>query len=107
MISKELLSEVLKRNIEYTGNCGGQVEFKYLMGGYTTINFYELAHLCKEWAWNQGLILESGHTNTPYCTIVDVSENSTMNLGEERFISDSEPEAIFAACQWILDQQTK
>ena len=77
MISKELLSEVLETkawDIKISNNI-----LICLIGDGSEyrLNIHELAHKCKEWACTYKYLLESGST---------------------------EPEAIFKACQWILDQ---
>jgi hypothetical protein len=102
MISKELLSEVLgidkrlcrideiKENYIFFYTMTNAGEFQ------NYINIYELAHKCKEWALTEDKCLSS----TPYhkelyvCTI----------LGDEMFEAETEPEAIFKACEWILEQ---
>ena len=104
LISKELLSEVLGYEVE---NITGMLEHSMnkttlsyifkdtsLNDGKRVINVYELAFKCKEWALTKNKCLSS----TPYhkelwvCTI----------LGDEMFEADSEPKAIFKACEWIL-----
>lgn len=60
------------------------------------INIYELAHKCKEWAMDKGYYTESGLTGKlAQCLVV----------GVKHFLADTEPEAIFKACEWILKQK--
>jgi len=126
MISNELLSAVLsrygignitrvtadiKRKGAYYGvsdNIQYSYEAKDDSNGWKTmaeINIYELAHKCKEWAYSLGHVV-----STQYRT--DYS-NATTSLawceslayeGRQTFKADTEPEAIFKACEWILQQ---
>ena len=51
MISKELLSEVLKLNITYIERCNNSIIYKIsVYDREEEVNIYELAHKCKEWA---------------------------------------------------------
>jgi hypothetical protein len=123
MISKELLSEVLfnsrveikdfgqtrYNNINYSMFCSINerdgthfnegiegnyyVEKKML---YDDINIYELAHKCKEWAYSIGYVLNSNSKS--YCDVCDTG----FITG---FEATTEPDAIFKACQWILDNE--
>jgi hypothetical protein len=103
-ISKELLSEVLQKEvvaIETTMYGHFDIEFKNDYG--TEINKYELAHKCKEWAV----------FNDIYCIkiqIVDMWTSLEILKGHsvvycEGF--DTEQEAIFKACQWILENKNE
>lgn len=110
MISKELFSEVLGKVymlkhipsepslIRWYAN-----DFDVKHEIYVSVNIYELAHKCKEWAFNNR-----------YSILVDILginnyQISMENLtnGKPVYVKDSyntiEPEAIFKACQWILD----
>ena len=111
MISKELLSAVLGLTVVkvleldgailwYKGivNIKGSPYAKEL-----NINIYELAHKCKEWALNLGYILYS--TIHGYECYID-SRNFIDNT-PVRFLAESEPEAIFKACEWILTKDSK
>lgn len=61
------------------------------------INIYELAHKCKEWANNKEFHLWSMQNECQLETF-----KSSHNLDIEHFMADTEPEAIFKACEWIL-----
>ena len=123
MISKELLSEVLKDKLkeEYNGSydfiCNGVVnlernEVSSTLGFYDSeldffINIYEFAYKCKEWANNlpsKRYQLYSGicpkSLNYSVCSIFSGAIEQT-----EEIIANSELEAIFSACQWILDNK--
>lgn len=112
MISKELLSEVLNKNIlSYEFDMYGNIDYKVINDYGSNINIYELAHKCKEWALEKNLTLFSGNINNQDnnyesewsydCQIFSHKE------GIELFYIKSltEPDAIFKACQWILDSK--
>ena len=95
MISKELLNEVLNDEVGDYFYYNDNLLWFEQDGKEYIINIYEFAHKCKEWALNKNKCLSS----TPYhkrlyvCTI----------LGDEMFESDTEVEAIFKACQYIME----
>lgn len=129
MISKELLSAVLNVDImdepfdridEDTNETevidtnmylsGNRLVFWYL-GEYNTypkeyranINIYELAHKCKEWAFclDGTMILSSvSEANIGIASIKD--DYGNILICE---VCESEPEAIFKACEWILNNK--
>lgn len=158
IISKELLSEILDKkvvvddisNIELKENTITFIEDYWDedegSGFYRnhTINIYELAHKCKEWALNQEIDkspkenifkfkvlykmdietykhpIEDGYSSMinplKYGNSVNLntfgiclnSYDSTIvnNTFESLvFYAPTEPEAIFKACQWILNQK--
>ena len=122
MISKELLSEVLED--EYNDRLVDwfQIEDNYLRTYYDCgrydyegrptglgieINIYELAQKCKEWAYKQGYVILSGHSaygiGAFFCSCKGwLSENYDKRI---EINHNTEPEAIFQACQWILDNR--
>ena len=110
MISKELLDEVLKEKVLFIGSINKSIlnyevysDFTCDKVAYGEINIYELAHKCKEWAFNKGGI--------------DITSGKRLGLdGWECLVffgvipcdcyeADTEPEAIFKACQWILENR--
>lgn len=102
MISKKLLSEVLGYIVETVTTIDSVRTNQILIIGEKTkeINIYELAHKCKEWARHLNIQLISGFTETSkqyFCTVV-------IEDGDV-FYSQTEPEAIFQACLWILDNK--
>ena len=125
MISRELLSEVLGKDIREIAftedekvkleeNWQGEIfkenclVYTYMvsmrgMGGslyLEEINIHELSHKCKEWARDMDYILVSNlNTVGARC---DVYSGSDMVMSTD---SDTEPQAIFKACQWILDNK--
>ena len=103
MISKELLSEVLGEDRATPCN---KLEMEIgnnflIVDDWIKINIYELAHKCKEWALSKKYVISShskykldGYNCILYCNNGEIDED---------FTSDTEPVAIFKACQWILD----
>ncbi len=101
------------------------IEFKYVgHEASETINIYELAHKCKVWAFNlpdnkeqnisidfiaSGLIkniapeLIKNVECKGYCRINYYSPQAESS-GSELFNAETEPEAIFKACEWIREQ---
>ena len=107
MISKELLSEVLGGEVIQLNNIsevyGVHYEIQKMDGiKLQNINIHELAHKCKEWANSQGYGL-SVHTSEISGYIVEI--NYAFDITD--FHNTSEPEAIFKACQWVLDNKDK
>ena len=102
MISKELLSEVLKLNITYIERCNNSIIYKIsVYDREEEVNIYELAYKCKEWALNKNYtLLSSIEIDCGYCDISFIINNKAKH----KLITEaSEVEAIFKACQWILD----
>lgn len=106
--SKELLSEVL--------SCEGRIQIiHHMVKGQTTlyyaehiscasfqreINIYELAHKCKEWAnVTKGVYLSSGYD--------EMDKKWEAMMMKFTFVADTEPEAIFKACEYILKNKDK
>jgi len=98
-MNKELLAEVLKDNEITHWDYEIKIEnnLVYYCGGHKSINIYELAHKCKEWAYKNGYELMS---SIAYCCIDHKSFAESVF-----FTEDTEPETIFKACQWILDNK--
>jgi hypothetical protein len=119
MISKELLSEVLnysitaveadidciKNRIDGRANIG---DIAYRNIEWKLINIHELAHKCKEWAFNEKFILKSSLNE---CSITEMQFEEDWSRMEDWYRgseeSHTEPEAIFKVCQWILDNKDK
>ena len=108
MISKELLSEVLG----YDATPSFAIEVKgdgiYSPG----INIYELAHKCKEWAWGNEFELKparSRENNDGFEYVCNVFLKTYWYKDKDQYpeailYSKTEPEAIFKACEWILNE---
>ena len=101
MISKELLSEVLDIEIKEIGKLveGILLSFRYpTHWGYC--NIYELAHKCKEWAISKGWVLHEVRNLKEYIIYFSGDFREPSN----DFRADTEHEAIFQACEWILKE---
>lgn len=127
IISKELLGEVLGFKNRKTSSI--EIEIKGSVVGYNsynkdgtdyistkTINIHELAHKCKEWAIKKGFdILSGGMESDEYSCYLDSDDDKCRHkykLDIYDCISDTlsyyaqtEHEAIFKACQWILENK--
>ena len=106
MISKELLSDVFthgENSIEAIELIGNELSVLYRIGGWEYHNIHELAHKCKEWALERvDMIRVYHHQDTVAVTVVKSPGNSYSSPGMSVL---TETEAIFAACQWILDNK--
>ncbi len=117
IISKKLLSDVLGENVTEVYEIGSNPNFNdntilFKIRGYgdiCTVNIHELAHKCKEWV--SGWWISSGTTVNSYYCALQYLDKECNECGEpyidEVFFGDTEPEAIFKACQWILDKESK
>ena len=116
MISKELLSEICQTNLMSLGklevvgsdiclyDCSMQPDI------YMCWNIYELAHKCKEWAYSQGYILFSKirlNSSLASCYFDTMGKHDYEDEYQDDFRAETEPEAIFKACQWILTEDSK
>ena len=114
--SKELLTEILKENVKEVYEIGSNPNFKdntllFNLNGcgeLCNINIYELAQKCKEWAYKQGYVILSGHSaygiGAFFCSCKGwLSENYDKRI---EINHNTEPEAIFVACQWIIDNRS-
>ena len=102
MISKELLSEVLghddicneriiQNKLLYMCKNDGMIDYEY------EYNIYELAHKCKEWAYNKGYeIVSLSHMIRIYKNGYEVYYTNSTLFDLDMF---------FKACQWILDNK--
>ena len=116
--SNELLSVVLHKDITYVYGLTSNIilyNIKYLPEPYE-INIYELAYLCKAWSFLHWYDIESS-VEMESCGDDDYKFIGFAYLGDmknkeqvldkreyKEFIAPSEPEAIFAACEWILNE---
>ena len=82
-------------------------------GVYTTkkINIYELAHKCKEWAETVGDGYSLTSSTTDEYNMIGCEYSQWMceivYHPNDTFYANTEPKAIFIACQYILDEQQK
>ena len=119
MVSKELLAEILDlelvenvqinwqniNEIVYTTKPAGEtisemVEEVYSNSRWRCVNIYELAHKCKEWAFNKGYTLVVFKTLGYTTYAVEIHDESDYIELIDSFTT--EPDAIFKACEWIL-----
>lgn len=120
-VSKELLIEVIKETItkhnmafsEVLESCYIEDNNKLMINYKTThgiilgyiINIYELAHKCKEWAYKYHKIIINSRTTSKTKDIngyAEIIKSCDYLYGD---YADTEVEAIFKACQWILDNK--
>lgn len=108
-ISKELLSAVLGYKVEaiVDSPSRGGIHCIRLNHRHTTINIHELAHKCKEWARKEyDIVIGYGK----HIDIMLFSKGASILTDTALYGhrgSDSEPEAVFKACQWVLDNKDK
>ena len=110
MISKELLSEVLKLEVvkhslynefHKSFNITYMPSEDSIKSRWMPINIYEFAHKCKEWAYLQyGIIIQSYLYNGKWR--VDILKG--IEIDEFFKNINSEPEAIIKACEWVLSE---
>ena len=112
MVSKELFLEIMPEykkykniKIEITKNILISLDGQSV---FSSVNIYEFAYLCKEWAYSKGFNIEPSidgyvenkdlwHYN---CHILEPYTKNTIFAFKEEF--KTEIEAIFQACEWIL-----
>lgn len=107
--SKELINEVLSKEVEEERFIDSNSLTYVNSGIYEDINIYEFAHMCKEWAFKQGydLVCKRKYTltrSTYYECNVEKLLNYIFYFEEEFSSEQSEQEAIFKACEWIMEQ---
>jgi len=113
MISKELLKEVLGNRSHSLKVYGiNNQHFDVILNGRDfqdeKLNKHELANECKEWALTKGYEVHSNIGNNLtekvkgyWKLCYERTGKPVKNMMYET--CESEPEAIFKACQWILD----
>lgn len=99
-ISKELLSEVLNKEITDYSVHTGFIWFKH-KDFVSNINTYELAYKCKEWANKNSKYSIGSNVDNAW-----VWEKETDLLIED-FEAETEVEAVFKACEWIRKELDK
>lgn len=63
-------------------------------------NVYELVHICKEWAFEEGFAISSAKMHNSY--YVSIHRDNFRGPKIKEINAKTESEAIFAACEWIL-----
>ena len=118
MISKELLSEALDARIDnFTAHDGviyinrASVLDAYAIPKYGNfekkVNIYELAHKCKEWATKHKYMVSSlfrMDRNEIRWAESNAWKASMGEIAAKRFKANTEPEAVFKACEYILKE---
>lgn len=114
MISKELLELILGFKvvnvIEHLDNKFDsclEIEYqKYFFleneasGGFLLLNIFELAHLAKKWALSKRYEINSRYRHL-YKNAISETIDSEGNITP--IVANTEQEAIFAACEYILN----
>lgn len=104
-LTKELLTEILgKEVVSFSPRGEDAIQIVWVGGTFIEMDVCRLAHLCKEWAWNQGFMLHSGvrRKERIYCEVYPTGQLNILNMD---CFSTSEHEAIFKATQWIYDNK--
>lgn len=100
--SKELISEVLSKEVEEERFIDSNSLTYVNSGIYEDINIYEFAFKCKEWAFDKGFVLKSykkqGAFSGTYHYAIDINDKIC------EWLANTEYEAIFKACEWIMEQ---
>ena len=103
--SKELISKVLSKEVEEERFVDSNSLTYVNSGIYEDINIYELVHKCKEWALSKGYDTRSGFNSYLKCYFCDIYKDLIHQARYEYATKrTSEPEAIFKACEWIMEQ---
>ena len=117
-ISKELLSEVLNYEVDaFLGINKNEIDYTCCRDeneGYIdiSINLYEFAFKCKEWAYIKGFIVEIGvhpiikqnRNDRDYFYAIKTLNGELLKKSNVDEVMKSEPTAIIKACNWILEQ---
>ena len=110
MISKELLRDCQDYKINIarisTVDYNNHLLYEFENGDQERINIHELDHKCKKWAFNKGYYIDLNLSKE--CVTVELYDSSDVKCNRifpMQFNREfnTEPEAIFKACEWILD----
>ena len=101
-ISKELVSEVFKLNICEAYIENNKLYFDMGLPLIQSINIYELVHMCKEWAFDKGYPFNVLYRHD-YWDRCELKYDVDLYNHRKSFCSDTEIEAIFLACEYILN----
>lgn len=109
MITKELASIIVQHPVdEIVQINNSEIICRELNKLGSKHNIYELAYKCKEWAYSRGYTLQiiwMSRTKDKIWYEVDVWTIEPMLNKKRVSEEETEPEAIFQACQWILDNK--
>lgn len=104
--SKELISEVLSKEVEEERFIDSNSLTYVNSDIYEDINIYEFAFKCKEWAYENNYYVYS----TPSFALEGVAyivEDNNIGKRLKTLQLGSEVEAIIQACEWILKEVNK
>lgn len=112
--SRELLSNVFNTNVDKNSisidadncisfNSGKEKVYPYFLISPKLINIYELAHKCKEWAFNQNYTIRTAKWDKDYYEAKILGHYLTTKKKLIKAIT--EPEAVFKACDYILKEK--
>lgn len=116
MISRELLNEVLNDEVgDYFYYKDNLIWFEK-DGKEYNINIYEFAHKCKEWALDNRWIISTmpmltekkwRNTSVRLSHFYSASKDRYLDgiYHNGRIEADTETEAIFKACEWIMENK--
>ena len=107
MISKELLSEVLGEQYYIRNNKVLKIWIESDTQFSEEVNLHKLAHKCKEWANSKEYILYSAKMFSDNEFAYSCFIPDSIIDGTKRWYSDTEPQCIFNACEWVLKQKEK
>lgn len=112
MVTKELLSAVLQRHIELFEVNGNEVVYTshhYFSPVYAkSINIYEIMHLCKIYVTGKSIGIDSGYSSSYKGKLSKAFCNLYLDATgycSKFFEADTEPEAVLAATQWVLNNK--
>ncbi len=117
MISKKLLEAVCPNTERYTYRIAvaygkstvEAIDHKW-QGMIGTVNIYEVTHKCKEWAYEQGygvetiLMSHKGNQQGRAEIWTNRGAVTTCDTVTGSFIAETESQAIFLACEFILEE---
>ncbi len=105
MITNELMSEIIGNPISTVGIGGNKKSIFYGNGlsPLQKINIHELAHKCKEWVLSDTEYSCSSGLSRGF-TRCKIGDGYCM-VGARFFFADTEPEAVFKGCEWILNER--
>lgn len=121
MISKKLAIEILGfgiQEIKVSANSKNLLYTNYeepRMQDWKYINIHELAHKCKEWANKYSLPVEVVDKQVKLYSYVDRFGGhcriklfpAQTDRTDMSFHEDTEPEAIFKACEWVREHKAQ
>jgi len=109
MISRELLRRVIGTGYEITilnfnrGTVSYMIEDEDLKTYH--LNLHELTAKCKEWVSKQGFMMTVYHHLDTVA--VTLSDGNAHLYSQASMVVYTEPEAVFKACQWVLEEAAR